>query len=277
MQSKESSFTAFTTLCPILCCQISSTWWRFLNICLHPELLHCALNAEPAGLSGPAWTKSFLLQESQSQQWLNMISPHYLLDSWWFVSIVHTAFSEPAKMWQHQLLEGRSSLVSGIHCQPANTFSEWLKRGAVKSSGISEAVNLDCTLWFSRHLFCFCAKGTLAELHTTDVQHSFGTRHLDTQCCQVHKKSTFRCHVLIPQLSPCRCFTSFSLILAPASGIAAPHHRIAGARGSDLCASSQPSRLRQTPRPGSARKAPDLSWVTGILQRKASAPGQRFL
>lgn len=130
-------------------------------------------------------------------------------------------------MWHHQLLEGRSSLVLGIRCQPANTFSEWLKRGAVKSSNISEAVNLDCTLWFSRQLFCFCAKGTLAESHTTDVQHSFGTRHLDTQCCQVHKKSTFRCHVLIPQLSPCRCFTSFSLILAPASGIAAPHHRIA--------------------------------------------------
>lgn len=165
--------------------------WDFLNTCLHHQLVQSALNAWPTGLRAcmssviPTAGVTSHHSSDQTQHCLTA----WLLDSWWFVSVVHhTIFSQPARTWHHQLLEGRLSLVLGIHCQPANTFSEWLKRGAVKSSNISEAVNLDYTFWFSRWLCCFYATWTLAEWHTTGVQHFFGKRHLTTQCCQLHKQ-----------------------------------------------------------------------------------------
>lgn len=195
--------------------------------------------------SGPVWAAGVTSHHSSDQTQHCLTA--WLLDSWWFVSVVHTIFSQPARTWHYQLLEGRLSFVLGIHCQPANTFSEWLKRGAVKSSNISEAVNLDYTFWFSRCLCWFYATWTLAEWHTTGVQHFFLAKGIwpHNVASYTSSKSAFCCPMSVPQLSPCRCFTSFNLMLAPASVISIPHHQIAWVRVAISTLSHSPADFMQ--------------------------------
>jgi len=96
--------------------------------------------------------------------------------------LLHTIFSEPARTQHYQLLEGMSSLVLGIHCQPANTFSERRKRGAIKRSNILEAVSLAYTFWFYRCLLVLCSmnSGWMAHYRCSAFvwQKAFGRRVL---------------------------------------------------------------------------------------------------
>lgn len=176
-----------------------------------------------------------------------MTSPHCLLDSWWFVSIVHTVFSEPARTWHHQLFEGRSSLVLGIHCQPANTFSEWAQKRSCKEQQYLRSCKsrLYPLVFQTSFLFlCQMNSGRIAHYRCAAFiwQKAFG--HTVLPGTQEEHLSLPCAHIAVESLQMLHILQSNS---APASGITVPHHRIARVRGSDLCASSHPSRLRQTP------------------------------